>query len=867
MTDQIDGRSSLSALRKAHAVEIEALARSLRVDPDEGLTEDEAASRLQKQGPNRLPERPEPGWVERLSKELLSPMSLLLIAAAVVSGPVLGEFVDAVVIVAIVLINAVIGAVQEGRAAEALAALRSLETATARVLRQGSTARIEAADLVPGDVVVLAAGDRVPADIRLFEAQNLEIDEAILTGESLAVSKQTAVVEERAGVADQVNSAFSGTHVMRGGGRGMVVGTGTATQMGAIASRLDTEPPPTPLQTELRSLTFRLGVAVVIIAAAVFALTLLTDGDAGSLESAFLVAVALAVAAVPEGLPTVVTVGLALGVRRMARLGAIVRRMSAVESLGSASVLLTDKTGTLTENRMAVDRAVTATAETLVPGAPGWERVERGVLVCNDASLEPPEGDPLDIALLEAMSAEARDRLNDGLPRLAIRPFDSERRRMTVVSADDTGTFLAVKGAPEDLLRRCRRYLTVEGRAQTLEGETLAGVENLLEEWAENGVRVIALADRQLDEVPEDVDAFEHELDLVALIGMRDPLRDAARAAVAEARGAGVHVIMVTGDHPGTARAVAEAAGMEAHAVTTGMEMTKNGVPASPLDIPIYARVDPSQKLKLVEALQAKGHVVAVTGDGVNDAPALRTADIGVAMGRRGSDVAKEASDLVVSDDNLATIVSAIREGRGIYTNVRKVVDYLVAGNLSEIIVVVTSLLVAGAGGLALTAIQLLWINLLTDGLPALALGTDAPPPDIMERRPRPRSVRLLGGRHLANLTGRGVVLASGPIAAYALSFGLGDDGTTARTVIFTALVIAHLMYSFAVREPGAAPNRNLFGAVAVGLVLQLALVFVPVLGSIFDLTPIPASRWALVVVSALLPVAAMVVFRRRTAD
>ncbi|HXF72571.1 MAG TPA: HAD-IC family P-type ATPase, partial [Actinomycetota bacterium] len=690
-------------------------------DPAVGLSEEEARARLARHGPNELPPPARTPWPLRVLRLLGEPMSVLLLAAAVVDALGLREPVDASAIVAIVVLNTVIAFLQEGKAAEALEALRRMESPRARVLRDGVARELPAREVVPGDVVLLSAGDRVPADLRLVEATLLEVDESLLTGESLPVPKSPGA-PEGAGLSERPATAFSGTIVTRGAARGVVVATGPATELGRIAERLRAREPMTPLQRELRGLTFRLGSMAVVVATGVFVLFAARAGLSGEgLQRAFLAAVALAVAAVPEGLATVVTVALALGVRRMAARGAIVRRLAAVETLGAATAILTDKTGTLTENRMRLEAAAAAARP---PGEfaalPPTVRAaaERVAVLCNDAELDPPSGDPLDVALLEAAGTEGVRRLRGTHARLAALPFEADRRRMTVVVRGPDGTVaLLVKGAPEAVLDRCALAAGPAGDVPLGPGERRR-LQELAGDLAATGMRILALADRTLPGRPDDLEGAERDLRLVALVGLRDPIRPQARAAVEEARRAGIRVAMVTGDHPGTAAAIAREVGLleGEGGVRTGAELLEAGLPEDPLAVPVYARVDPDQKLALVEALQRGGHVVAVTGDGVNDAPALRRAEIGVAMGRRGTDVAREAADMVITDDDLATIVHAVREGRGIYDNIRKVVEYLVGGNLSEIAVVVGALALFPALGVPLLPLQLLWINLLTDG-------------------------------------------------------------------------------------------------------------------------------------------------------
>lgn len=850
---------------------------ALGVDPTVGLSEEEARLRLDRRGPNELPAPPRVAWPLRILRLLGEPMSLLLIAAAAVDAVGLGEVVDASAILAIVVLNTVIAFVQEGKAAQALEALRSMESPRARVLREGVPVEIPSREVVPGDVVLLGAGDRVPADLRLMEANLLEVDESLLTGESLPVAKDQRAAPSASGIAEQLGMAFSGTVVTRGTGRGVVVATGRASEIGRIAERLREREPTTPLQRELRVLTFRLGVIAILVAAAVLGLTLVRMGvSSESLQRSFLASVALAVAAVPEGLATVVTVALALGVRRMAARGAIIRRLAAVETLGAATVILTDKTGTLTENRMRVEVVAVAGAtvgspDALPPALAG--PVAEVVALCNDATLDPPSGDPLDMALLEAVGTEAVGRLRASFPRLRSIPFEAGRRRMTTAHRRPDGSvLLLVKGAPEEVVELCTTSLAADGPPRPVEPPGSRAVLELAASLASGGMRTVALARGVLPEIPEDLAAAEHDLELVGLVGLRDPVRPEAAGAVEEARNAGIHLAMVTGDHAGTAAAIAEEVGLAGGtAVLTGRDLRERGIPEDPLSSPVYARVDPDEKLALVEALQARGHVVAVTGDGVNDAPALRRADIGVAMGRRGTDVARQAADMVITDDNLATIVHAVREGRGIYDNIRKVVDYLVGGNLSEILVVVGALLLFPALGVPLLPLQLLWINLLTDGPPAIALGIDVMDRGLMDLPPRPSRERLLSARRLLTLCGRAGLMAAASLSALAVArFGWEEPWAHARAVMFTVLVMAHLLYAFVVRRPRAEPpslrrlvsNRWLLGGVGLGLALQIGAVLWSPARGVLGTAPLSAREWVLVAVAAIAPVGLMLVRR-----
>ena len=844
----------------------EEAAGRLGVELDRGLDPEVAAYRLGEAGPNELPAPRREHLLGRLARQLREPMALLLIAAAAVDGIGLRERVDAAAILAIVVLNAVIALVQEGKAARDLEALRTMETPTARVLRAGRPRVVPSREIVPGDLVLLTAGDRVPADLRLAETSSVEIDESMLTGESLPVAKDArAISREHDVLSDRIGMSYAGTLVTRGTGLGLVVATGAGTELGAIAEGLRGPEQSTPLQTDLARLTARLGTIAVAIAAGVFVLTFVRMGFTGdALQRAFLPAVALAVAAVPEGLATVVTVGLALGVRRMAEHGAIVRRLPAVETLGSTTVILTDKTGTLTENRMRLDTV-------LVPGrrpAPLEEidpSLRRGVadvaVLCNDAVLDPPSGDPLELALLEAFVAEIDSLRRSAGPRVAVAPFDSERKRMSALHRVEGRATLFVKGAPESVLARCVS-VAVDGRGAALDEAERTAILAEVETLAGRGMRTLALARRELLSIPSDLVQEERDLTLVGLIALRDPVRPEAAGAVAETRAAGIRLTMVTGDHAATARSIATEVGLAGSEprVMTGAALREAGIPPDPGSVPVYARVDPDEKLALVEAFQAKGEVVAVTGDGVNDAPALRRADIGVAMGRAGSDVAREASDMVVTDDNLATIVTAVREGRGIYDNIRKVVDYLVGGNLSEISVVVASLLLFADLEVPLLPLQLLWINLLTDGLPAVALGVDPADPRLMTRAPRMRRERLLDVRRIGFLFARGVCIATASVGSLAIAhFAWHQPWGHARTVMFTVLVVAHLLYAFAVRRGAATfSNRWLLAAVGMGIALQLLVLTVPAAHSLFGTAPLSLREWALVAAGWIAPVATM---------
>ncbi len=859
----------LTSEPRLDSMPVEEALKRLAADVGTGLASREVPARLARFGPNELPPPTKEGWPSRLLRHLRDPLTLLLIAAAAVSGLGLGERVDAVAILAIVILNVAIGLGQEGKAERALEALRTMETPTARVRRDDRVVSLPARELVPGDVVVVAAGDRVPADLRAVEASSLELDESLLTGESLPVRKDPQVTAPaHAPASERRAMLFAGSLVTRGTGMGVAVATGPRTELGLIAEHLKRPAPSTPLQVELAGAAARLGAIAVAVAAAVFVLILVRLGvSRAGVQESFLAAVALAVAAVPEGLATVVTVALALGVRRMAGEGAIIRRLPAVETLGATTVILTDKTGTLTENRLRMTDVVMANGEpqsaTTLP-VQAKAAVAEVATLCNDATLDPPLGDPLEVALLEAFGARFHDDLRRTRPRIAEVPFDSERKRMSTLHRRGSVVILLAKGAPESILERSDEALSPDGASAPLGETARSELLRVADSMARRGMRTLALARRRLGQVPDHPEDEEKHLTFVALVGLQDPVRPEARAAVAEAHSAGVRVLMVTGDHAGTAAAVAREMGLTApgEEVTTGATLRQSGLDLDRGGTSVYARVDPDQKLALVEAFRSRGDVVAVTGDGVNDAPALRQAHIGIAMGRSGSDVAREAADMVITDDNLSTIVTAVREGRGIYDNIRKVVDYLIAGNLSEITVVVASLLLFPALGVPLLPLQLLWINLLTDGPPALALGVDPPDPSLMTRAPRRADERLLEARRLAVLFARGGLIAAASIGSLAVArYAWGEPWGHARAVMFSVLMTGHLLYAFVARRPnrGVFSNPWLLLGVAGGILLQLMIVLWPAARPLFGTAHLTLREWVLVAAAGTLPVVAMV--------
>jgi Ca2+-transporting ATPase len=840
-----------------HSLDGAEVACRLASDAATGLTTEEVARRRVHYGANVLRETAGPGLARILLAQLTDVMILVLIGAAVVSG-MIGEATDTAVILAIVVLNAAIGTAQELRAARALAALRRRDAGNAVVLRSGSVDIVPSDDLVPGDVVLLEAGRAVPADLRLVDVCGLRVGEAALTGESLPVDKDAAAIADPTlPLADRRNMAFKGTIVLDGSGRGMVVATGMATEFGRIAAMLGTvEPPATPLQVRLARFGRQMTAAALVICALILVIGI-ARGEPPLLM--LLTALSLAVAAIPEALPAVVTVLLAVGARRMAAENALIRRLPAVETLGSVTVICTDKTGTLTRNEMAATELWLAgarvSAEALDATAAPAGALLRSLALCNDVATDAagmPQGEPTETALWRLAAGHGIDKaaLELASPRVAAIAFDSVRKRMTTVHRGPHGVRVHVKGAPEAVLDLCAAVATDRGDVPPDREALLAALDAM----AADGLRVLAVAARPWrGALPARAEAFEQGLTLLGLVGLLDPPRVEARAAVATCRGAGITPVMITGDHPATGAAIARQLGIlgAGEAVVTGRElaaMTDDALAARLATARVFARVNPEQKIRIVAALQSRGEVVAMTGDGVNDAPALARAEIGVAMGRGGTDVARDAASLVLLDDNFATIVSAVREGRRIFDNIRKFVRYAVTCNSAEIL----TIFFAPFLGLPvpLLPIQILWINLLTDGLPGLALAAEPAEPGIMRRPPRPPRESVF-----ADGLGRHVVWVGGLMAAMTLltqAWGVWTGSDHWRTMLFTVLTLSQMGHVLAIRSErvslfrlGLWSNRALLGAVALTCLLQLAVIYLDILNPVFGTAPLTAAELA----------------------
>ncbi|HVM70307.1 MAG TPA: calcium-translocating P-type ATPase, PMCA-type [Anaerolineales bacterium] len=931
---QNDGDSGSHPNEDWHALSTDEVLGHLKVR-ENGLTGSEVARRQAQYGLNQLTEAPRPGFLKLLWEQFNNFIVLLLIVASVVSA-LLGEWVDASAILAIVLLNAILGIIQERRAEEALAALKKLASPEARVLRDGHRATVSSRELVPGDIVFLEAGNHVPADIRLMEAVNLQVDESALTGESHPVQKNAAMkLEKNIPLGDRKNTAFMGTMVTYGRGHGVVVGTGMRSQLGLIARMLEgVDQEETPLQKRLDQLGKTLGWGALAICVIVFLLAVVENTNLGLLTAAgggilvylksakselvnfFIVAVSLAIAAVPEGLPAVVTISLALGMHEMIRRHALIRRLSSVETLGSATVICSDKTGTLTQNEMTVTRVwvdgqfinVTGTGysrqgefkvnnQTIdLHKYPGVGTALWVGALNNDAQLEAVEGDDLSYRivgdptegslLIAAAKADTYHvDLHKAYPRLDEVPFDSERKRMTTIhdifepNPKDVSPFqddklrgwdvIAVKGAPDLILDLCVSYQTIDDKTGPMTAAFRQRIQDANDAMTKDALRVLGLAYRVVKEAPKSesvaVEVLEKELVFVGLVGMMDPPRLEVKGAMEKAAHAGIRTIMITGDYPNTARAVAQEIGLlrPDHAVLTGADLDR----LSDADlkdqieqVDVFARVSPEHKMRIVDALQANGEVVAMTGDGVNDAPAIKRANIGVAMGITGTDVAKETADMVLTDDNYVSIVDAVEQGRVIYSNIRKFVYYLLSCNIAEILIIFLGTLITRNS--PLTAIQLLWLNLVTDGAPALALGTEKGDPDIMSRPPRPPKEPIINRFMQVGILTQTIAITSVSLAAYFIGLKwFPAHIEAAETMAFVTLSASELFRAFTSRSErypllkiGVFKNRNMNLAFLSSMALLLGVVYLPGLNTVFNTVPLGWQQWEIILPLLLVP-------------
>ena len=872
-----------------HSKTKEQVIDELQVAPSVGLSEQQVAARLEKYGKNKITGSKKKSLAAMFFAQMQDALIYVLLAATVITF-IIGEYTDSIIIIVVVLINAIIGVAQEYKAEQAIEALQKMSNPQTMVRRAGVNQEIDSEDLVPGDVVLIDAGRFIPADLRLIESSNLQIEESALTGESVPTHKDASAIidDTAANIGDRSNMAFRSTTATYGRGEGVVIATGMQTEMGKIASILDSaEDSETPLQRRLNELGKVLGLMAVGVSVLILVISLFQGRD---LFDMFLIAISLAVAAIPEGLAAIVAIVLALGVTRMSKINAIIKKLPAVETLGSVTIICSDKTGTLTQNRMTVVEHFTlqgnktiseqvVKSEACVELSADEQLMARSFLLCNDASIEGKEetGDPTESALL-AYAQKAglvKSTQEAKYPRIDERPFDSERKLMSTLNKRDTAYRVNIKGAMDRVLPLCTHVLDNGVEVAITEAHKQAFIKASTAMGAK-ALRVLAAAYKNVDKVIEPKE-METNLVFVGIVGMMDPPREEVKDSIAEAKKAGITAVMITGDHADTAFAIAKQLDMasERGQAISGSEinqMSDEVFNKEVLNYRVFARVSPEHKVRIVQALQAHGNIVSMTGDGVNDAPALKVADIGVAMGITGTDVSKGASDMILADDNFTTIVHAVEEGRNIYNNIKKSVIFLLTCNLGEVITILVAIIFAWP--LPLLATQILWINLITDSFPAIALGVDTPDKEVMNDKPRdPTESFFAGGVGFRAIVG-GVLI--GALALVAFYIGLSEEGyhlgqgdipesalAHARTMTFVVLAGSQLFYSLALRHEsksifqlGLFSNPYLVAAVGFGFALQVMVISVPFLADAFKLQPLEMQDWLIVLGLSLIPFA-----------
>ncbi len=836
-----------------------------------GLTKEEAASRLETYGPNELEEGEKRSTLQKFIDQFKDFMIVVLLIAAIISGTIGGEMADAIIILVVVIVNAVLGVFQENKAEEAIDALKKMASPMANVKRSGEIVQVKSGELVPGDVIIMEAGDVVPADIRLYNTNSLKVEEAALTGESVPVEKSLESVEAGAAIGDRTNMAFSSTNVTYGRGEGVVVSTGMNTEVGNIANMLqNTEEKKTPLQQNQDNLGKSLTILILIIAALMFVIGF-GFNDRPWLDM-LMVSISVAVAAIPEGLPAISTIILALGTQAMAKENALIRKLPAVETLGGTEVICSDKTGTLTQNKMTIEKVyyngqLHGANEEIDLNLP----VMRVMNFANDTKVAEDRsliGDPTETALVQFgfdKGFELKAALND-MPRVSEVPFDSDRKLMSTIHKDKDSFYVAAKGAPDELLKRCTSILK-DGEIVPLTNADRKTILDQNHALAVQALRVLAMAFKTIDTVPSKVDTETVEQDLVfaGLVGMIDPERPEAKAAIAEAKSAGIRTIMITGDHKDTASAIAARLGIldenaANNAILTGAQLDnilEHEFENTVQNYSVYARVSPEHKVRIVKAWQKQGKVVAMTGDGVNDAPSLKQSDIGVGMGITGTEVSKGASDMVLADDNFATIVNAVKEGRKVFANIQKAVQYLLSANLGEVLTLFVATLL---GWTILEPIHLLWINLVTDVFPAIALGLEEPEEDIMEQKPRGRSSNFFSNGVFPSMIYQGIYEGAITLFVFWLAnYYYGFELHIAEAMAFLTLGFIQLSHAYnsksvfkSLFSVGPFGNKMLNYATILSLGLILLVVFVPGLNTIFGIYDMTGQQWMIVIVAAL---------------
>jgi len=841
-----------------HTKNIKETAKELRTNIKTGLSEEDVKIRQEEFGKNKIEESKKVSLLVKFLAQFKDFMIIILILAAGISALVsyfegTGDYFDSVIIISIVIFNGIIGLIQENRAEKSIEALKKMSAPIAKVRRNGKVFTVNGEDIVPGDIVILETGCYVPADIRLINTYNLKIEEASLTGETEAVEKDENILfeNEKVALGDRINMAFASTAVVNGHAEGIVTNIGMGTEVGKIANMIiKNEAPTTPIQKKLEEVGKVLGIACIVICALIFLIGVIKKI---SVVEMFMTSVGLAVAAIPEGLPAIVTIILSIAVTKMAKRNAIIRKLPAVETLGSSKVICSDKTGTLTENNMKVVEIIGNKEKVL----------EYGALCCNCEVVEGKvEGEATEVAIVKEAIKEKKNKV---LPRIYEIPFDSNRKLMTVINELENGKYrIITKGAPEILLNICDSY-EENNSVNKINSIFLSNIKNKNEKMAKNALRVLGVAYLDVDIMPKEItpDFIEKGLTFIGLIGMIDPPRKGVKEAVLACRRAGIKTVMITGDHITTAKAIAKdleiLRGNEL--AITGQELDK--IPDSKLEkeimhYSVFARVTPEHKVRIVKAFQQTGAVVAMTGDGVNDAPALKKSNIGIAMGLKGTDVAKNAADMILNDDNFVTIVSAVKQGRNIFDNIKKAIHFLIATNIGEIVTIFVGLLLGVKS--PLLAIQLLWVNLVTDSLPAIALGLEPPEKDIMNRPPRDAKKSIFADGLMGKIVSEGFMIGMFTILAFFIGnkyYGI----EVARTMAFISLGMLELIHSFNVKSEesifkvGILENKYLIGAFLLGTVLQLGIVFVPTLAELFKLTELNSIQWLITLGISVAPI------------
>ncbi len=852
-----------------HEMNVYEVLRQTKTNEKVGLTSKEAEIRKQEYGENKLKEKKKDNFFIKLIKQLNDFMIIILIIASIISFILekingTNDYIDSIIIIAIVIFNAILGLMQESRAEKSIEALKNMSSPTAKVRRDGHIREILSQEVVPGDIILLETGKFVPADCRLISSYNLKVEEAALTGENIPIEKNaSAILKKDIPIGDMVNMAFATTVIIGGHGEAVVTETGMNTKVGKIANMIiNNESPETPIQKKLTEVGKKLGIICLVICCLIFIIGIFKEIP---IQEMFMTSVGLAVAAIPEGLPAIVTIVLSIGVTKMAKKNAIIRKLPAVETLGSSSIICSDKTGTLTQNKMTVVNLSN------VNGKLQDEYEEKFLIqlgaMCTDCifNKEVVEGEPTEKAIVEKAIEIGEDKRNlyKKYERVNDIPFSSERKLMTTIHKTDNGYRIITKGAPDILLSKCKEYY-FNGTKLTINSSIENKIKYINEQMANDALRVLAVSYKDIDELPQKIDEnIENNLVFVGLIGMIDKPREGVKDAIRVCKNAGIKTVMITGDHIITAKAIAKDLGIlgKHDLAITGKELdeiTDKELEKNIMKYSVFARVLPEHKVRIVNAYQNTGNVVAMTGDGVNDAPALKNADIGIAMGKNGTDVAKNASDMILTDDNFVTIVSAVKEGRNIYSNIKKAIHFLISTNVGEIVTIFIGLLLGLDS--PLLAIQLLWINLVTDSIPAIALGLEKPEPDIMNQRPKNSKKGIFSNGLWGSIFIEGIMI--GILTLLAFSIGNNKYGLkVGRTMAFVCLGMLELVHSFNIKSEKSILNKDIFknkyliGAFLLGTVLQCIVIFIPILTNIFELVQLNNIQWLYCILISILPI------------